>query len=175
MVSATLNGYVQGHIPCHGFILPEIDRLLEVAAGDHIVRDAGSLGNDTEQNTAIKGAAVDHSIAIYQQRKFLRFEICSAFIPTTLAQNGNGAAVDLHRSHRFNRRTSVCRLVSFIHRQRQLTAVQCQLRAVTDQDHVHSIPCCFMHTDNLAAAPSVVLNDQVSRCNHNKRGRVVIR
>ena len=174
MVSAALNGYVQRHIPCHVFILPDIDRLLEVAACDHIVRSTGILGNGFEQNAAIKGAAVDHSIAICQQRKFLRFEICSAFIPTTLARNGNGAAVDLHRSHRFNRRTSVCRLVSFIHRQRQLTAVQCQLRAVTDQDHVHSISCCFMHTDNLATALGV-LNDQVSRCNHNKRGRVATR
>ena len=137
MIGASLNGYIQRHIPRHGFILQDIDRLLEVTAGDHIVRNAGSLGNGFEQNAAIKGAAIDQSAAVIGftdcfQCEILFIDITGWFILTAFFQNGNGAAVDLHRSLETNGRIGCIGVgIDF---QMQLAAVQCQLRAFTNID-----------------------------------------
>ena len=63
VIGAALNGHIQGYIPRHVLILSDENRFLEVAAGDHIVRCAGSLSHSVEQDAAIKGTSFDHCVA----------------------------------------------------------------------------------------------------------------
>ena len=172
MIGATLNGYIQRHIPCLFFILLDIDRLLEIAAGDHIVRNTGILGNGTEQNTAIKGAAIDQSAAARSFAGCLQCEILSDdiscwFIPFAPFRNGNSATVDLHRSTEQNSR--VGRIAVGIAFQIQPAAVQCQLCIPCDIDQLHIAPRHVVHTDDLAAALGVI-NDQFARHKSDKIG-----
>ena len=143
----------------------DIDRLLEVAAGNHIVRNAGTLGNSFEQNAAIKGAAVDHGLAGRTQCVVLIIKITSSFILSVRARNGNSAAVDLHRSHGPD--CCVVQIGIGIEFQMQIAAVQCQLGIIHDIDQTHIAPRHVVHTDDLAATLGVI-NDQFARSKADK-------
>ena len=88
-----------------------------------------------------------------------------SFIPAARARSGNGAAVDLHRSHGLD--CCVVRIGIGIEFQVQLAAVQRQLGISPDIDQTHIAPRHVVHTEDLAAALGV-LNDQFARSNSDK-------
>ena len=167
VVGTTPDGHVQRHVDRFRPVFPHIDRLFKVAAVDHAARRACVFGMCIKQDTAIKGAAVDHGAAAgtHIHGKFLANQV--KVLPVPFSGADQRTAVDLHGPETLDHRICIRRSRRRPHG--QLAAVHGHLGAVITFDQIHAGLRGHIFAVQLAAALGV-LNGQAATADVNKAG-----